>query len=65
MTATSACTVCFLLALACTGQIARLQQQVDDLTHQRDAARRAVEQQQTDHTAWRLEYGPRHPRGNQ
>ncbi len=65
MTAADAYALCLLLALACAVQIARLQQQVDDLTHQRDAARRTVEQQQTDHTAWRLEYGPRHPRGTQ
>ncbi|CAM5426846.1 MULTISPECIES: hypothetical protein [Streptomyces] len=65
MTAADAYALCLLLAPACAAQIARLQQQVDDLTHERDAARRTVEQQQTEHANWRLEYGPRHPRGDQ
>ncbi|MFH8751042.1 hypothetical protein ACH4GK_32125 [Streptomyces rimosus] len=65
MTAADAYALCLLLALACTAQIARLQQQVDDLTHERDAARRTVEQQQADHTNWRLQHGPRHNGGNQ
>ncbi|MEU7149142.1 hypothetical protein AB0B15_14070 [Streptomyces sp. NPDC045456] len=38
---------------------------VADLEDQLAGARLSVEQQQTDHTAWRPQYGPRHPRGNQ
>ncbi|MEU2789095.1 hypothetical protein [Streptomyces sp. NPDC007100] len=42
-----------------------LLRRITDLEDQLAGARRTVEQQQTDHTAWRLQHGPRHPRGNQ
>lgn len=41
-----------------------LMRRITDLEDQLAGVRLSVEQQQTDHTAWRLEYGPRHPRGN-
>ncbi|MFD7661004.1 hypothetical protein [Streptomyces sp. NPDC059788] len=41
-----------------------LLRRISDLEDQLAGARLSVEQQQTDHINWRLEYGPR-PRGNQ
>ncbi|WP_158813194.1 hypothetical protein [Streptomyces rimosus] len=58
MTAPQIAVVDFLL-------LALLMHRITDLEDQLAGARLSVEQQQTDHTNWRLEYGPRHPRGNQ
>ncbi|MFH8410705.1 hypothetical protein ACH4FX_38930 [Streptomyces sp. NPDC018019] len=56
MTAPQIAVVDFLVLLA-------LLRRITDLENQLAGARLSVEQQQTDHTAWRLRHGPRHNEG--
>ncbi|MFK8850432.1 hypothetical protein [Streptomyces sp. Ac-502] len=42
-----------------------LMRRIADLEDQLAGARLSVEQQQTDHAAWRLQHGPRHNGGTQ